>query len=415
MSKRPESIKKVLAALLALTLFLYLPGATVGARTLEEIQQDLNNATQRKAADEAQQKTLAQQLADTENRLHALELDIGILQDQLTVVQTSRVDAEKSLLKIEARLAVAEDQLAAQNDLIDTRLSGIYKQGDTGYLDVILGASSFDDFVSRMTYLSMIIKSDARVMQKCKAARDQVQADRDLADSKKQDILSQERAIQAIKAPLDRKNEEIVAEKNNKESLLTALKNDVAAQDAVIADARKQQQEAANRRVGGGERPGYFSTWPAGDASFAAGIMGDGSLDAMRKYGYRYHPIYGDIRFHYGIDISVDEGVPVVSPTAGTVIYTGWNDVVGNTVEIDHGGGVKTRYCHLHTGSISVFEGNYLAAGQQFARVGNTGSSTTGAHLHFEVYDYALSNDDPVGPYNTYNRAYTVNPLGWLP
>jgi murein DD-endopeptidase MepM/ murein hydrolase activator NlpD len=114
------------------------------------------------------------------------------------------------------------------------------------------------------------------------------------------------------------------------------------------------------------------------------------------------------------LDIGVDY-VPVVSPANGTILYIGWNDAVGNTIEIDHGGGIKTRYCHLMTGSTLVHEGDYVVAGQQIATSGNTGYSSTGAHLHFEVYDYVLSNNDYVPPYSTFQRAYTVNPLDWLP
>jgi murein DD-endopeptidase MepM/ murein hydrolase activator NlpD len=66
------------------------------------------------------------------------------------------------------------------------------------------------------------------------------------------------------------------------------------------------------------------------------------------------------------------------------------------------------------TGGVYVIEGDMLAQGQVFALSGNTGSSTTGAHLHFEVYDYNTS-DELVPPYYTYSSGYTVDPLSWLP
>lgn len=141
--------------------------------------------------------------------------------------------------------------------------------------------------------------------------------------------------------------------------------------------------------------------WPAGDSSLITS-----------PYGYRVHPIYGDIRFHYGLDIGVDQGTPVVSPLAGTVYTVSWSDAVGNTVEIDHGGGIITRYCHLSAVLYAV--GQPLSQGQVFALSGSTGYLSTGPHLHFEVYDLINSNNDWMAPYYTYQRCYTIDPQVWL-
>ncbi len=119
-------------------------------------------------------------------------------------------------------------------------------------------------------------------------------------------------------------------------------------------------------------------------------------------YGWRIHPIYGDWRFHYGIDIGVDTGTPVVAPLSGVVGAVYWSDAVGNVVEINHGSGVATRFCHLL--SVSVTTGQTVAQGQTVALSGSTGDLVTGPHLHFEVYDW----NDPANYYGT------VDPLIWL-
>lgn len=404
MPRKPHNTRKIIALILSLALALSLASLPAYARSLKEIQDDINNTTnQRNLADE-QQKSVAQQLADTENRLHALEQDISVLQDQLSVVEATLAVAEQDLIRLQAELTVTEEHLSQQSSVLDGRLSGIYKQGDLGYIEVILGASNFDDFINRINYLQIIVKSDKKVFDEIKTTKDQVEKDRDRAASKKIEIDNKVNSIKTIKTPLDIKQQQIAAEKENKQNLYAQLATDIASKDEMLQKLAAEQTAASGRRVGGGERPGYFALWPAGNIGLITSY-----------YGYRTHPIYGDIRFHYGLDIGVDEGTPVLSPAAGTVLTTYWSDVVGNVVEIDHGGGVKTRYCHLLTNSITVSDGEPVAMGQQFALSGNTGSSSTGGHLHFEVYDFALSNDESVPPYYTYTRGYTVDPLGWLP
>jgi murein DD-endopeptidase MepM/ murein hydrolase activator NlpD len=98
-------------------------------------------------------------------------------------------------------------------------------------------------------------------------------------------------------------------------------------------------------------------------------------------YGYRSRG------FHTGMDISGSgaSGKLVIAAKDGTietVAHSGSG--YGNQIVINHGNGVKTRYAHLYSGSISVSPGDHVTAGQPIARVGSTGNST-GPHLHFEV------------------------------
>lgn len=79
-----------------------------------------------------------------------------------------------------------------------------------------------------------------------------------------------------------------------------------------------------------------------------------------------------------------DEGDSVLAAATGTVTRVGneGNTSYGRWIELDHGGGYRTRYAHLSAQSVSV--GQRVTAGQRIGAVGNTGGST-GAHLHYEV------------------------------
>ena len=75
------------------------------------------------------------------------------------------------------------------------------------------------------------------------------------------------------------------------------------------------------------------------------------------------------------------EAIHATAP--GIVSFTGVRSGYGNTVEIDHGHGFKTRYAHLAV--ISVGVGQQVGVGQRIGGMGSTGRST-GTHLHYEVW-----------------------------
>jgi len=90
---------------------------------------------------------------------------------------------------------------------------------------------------------------------------------------------------------------------------------------------------------------------------------------------------------HKAIDIAAPAGTAVKAAMGGKVIAVtpGYNGGYGNTVEIDHGNGIITKYHHMQDGSISGMSvGQEVKAGQQIGKVGSTGKST-GPHLDFQV------------------------------
>lgn len=96
-------------------------------------------------------------------------------------------------------------------------------------------------------------------------------------------------------------------------------------------------------------------------------------------YGWRVDPWP---EFHAGVDLDVDYGDPVRAAAAGTVIAAALDGGYGLKVDIDHGNGYHTWYCHLSR--VEVKPGDYVAKGEHIAEVGSTGEST-GPHLHYQI------------------------------
>lgn len=107
-----------------------------------------------------------------------------------------------------------------------------------------------------------------------------------------------------------------------------------------------------------------------------------GEFELNSGFGTRADPLNHRSAIHEGLDFGAPIGTPVYATGEGTVALAEPWDRYGNTVEIDHGNGITTRYAHMSR--IKVKEGQRVNRTTVIGLVGNTGRST-GSHLHYEV------------------------------
>lgn len=118
------------------------------------------------------------------------------------------------------------------------------------------------------------------------------------------------------------------------------------------------------------------------DGLFHKAVKPKRKLVPSSKFGIRRDPINKRQTFHKGIDISRPVGTEILAWSDGVVVKAGWVKGYGQTVDILHANGVKSRYAHLRT--IFVRKGQKIRGGLVLGQVGRTGR-TTGANLHFEI------------------------------
>ncbi len=158
---------------------------------------------------------------------------------------------------------------------------------------------------------------------------------------------------------------------------------------------------------GSGSPAGFLGTGGASAAGGAAGTAAAGAKDAgggwtnpvggnykvTSGFGPRKAPTAGASTDHKGVDLAAPIGTPILAAKAGKVSIsqdqaTGY----GKWIEIKHDDGTKSRYGHLNSRNVQV--GATVTAGQQIGTMGSTGTST-GSHLHFEVFNAQGQQVDP--------------------
>lgn len=392
---------RLLAILAAVLVLFNLLTAVVPAHaaTLEQKQKEKEAIERQLGRQQGNLKQQRQDEAALKGELSRLDQRMQELQADLARINGEIAAAEREIARVEADLTAAEEELAFKDDLLKRRLRAIYEQGYVSYLDVLLGANSFSDFLTRFNSLRIIASNDQRLVEEVRAERDRIEALKEELEERKNKLEGMRRRILDNQAEVSR----IVS---TRETVLKDLQDKVASNIKAIKDLEQESQRLENE---------IQALMRAGRDSGGGGIGGklcypiEPTTWISSGFGWRRDPFTGATSWHGGVDIAT-YGRPnyILAAEKGKVIMAGWNGGYGNCIIIDHGGGTATLYGHLSSYLVSV--GQSVSRGQRIARAGTTGNST-GVHLHFEVREY---NKPPYRYYPGGAPDYRYNPMSYF-
>ncbi len=348
-------------------------GGSLPARQeeLKRVQQRLELQKQRLDQARRRERRLADEVQRLDREREATEHRLARLGVELKRVRR----AEEAAV---VALARAESTLVRQQTVLGERVVDAYRLGRAGYLDVVLGATSFPEFIARARLVSTIIHRDTELVEAYAAERDRTIALREQLEAERERVRVLMAETEERQQTLARKVEEkrtilrrIAGERAVTEQAVRELEDDSSQLEALIL-----RLQGAGASVVGGRLVGFVMPLR-------------GPLTS--RFGSRVHPLFGRRHFHTGVDIAAPHGAPVRAAADGTVLFAGWYGGYGRLIVVDHGQGLSTLYGHLS--AILVGAGTRVTRNHVIGRVGSTGYAT-GPHLHYEV----RQNGRPIDP-----------------
>jgi murein DD-endopeptidase MepM/ murein hydrolase activator NlpD len=395
---RTRAIRLAVGAVLVCLVATTVPAAADPQERLEQIHQRQGRIQERidRLADESHSLAGRIRILDAERsrveghvqsldaQLHKLNTRIEKAKDELDV-------AQKHMALLTDQLQSILKELEARTEIYSARAVELYKAGPGAYFDGLLTSDSFADLYDRISYYTASVDADAALI-------DQIELLRDRTTDRREAVETEEARIAKAKLSLE-KDREVVAAARQRQADLLAEREAVLGEKQTILNQVESKKDQWQRIAEQLEQDAaqIQSLLSSGGSTSSAAPGGTGQLawpaagPITSPFGWRTHPIFGDTRFHEGLDIGAPYGAPVFAADAGTVVFAGVMSGYGNVLVVDHGGGLATAYAHLSAFQVSY--GQSVARGQQIANVGCTGYCT-GPHLHFEV----RVNGSPVDP-----------------
>lgn len=355
------------------------------------------------------------------------------VEDTLNKITSKNAEIEETNKEIETlkgEIVVLEKRIAKRNELLKDRARSLQLSGgNVSYMDVLLGAQSFGDFIDRVSAVTTIVQADKDIV-------DQHLKDKQELETKKQQVESKLGLLQRMKQDLVGLKDSLNGKIREKNSLMAKLKKEekqlevenlkleeqneiLAAQASAIQKAiqleqqrqaaraaeRARQAELARQRAAQQRKSsdGGSSAQPVVEQSAPPVSSGNFMWPASGRVTSEMGARWGST--HFGLDIANKaSGVPIVSAADGVVIRSYYSSSYGNAVFIAHsinGQVYTTVYAHMNSRNVS--SGQVVSKGQQIGIMGNTGQSF-GQHLHFELHK---------GQWNA-SKSNAVNPVSYL-
>ena len=373
---RVYQFSRILAVSMVIALFFSFSG--VMADELEEARDRREQAEQEREEREAELEEQRTREESLEAELAELDQELAGLQNELDDLNREIRTTESNIRTTERELRQAESQLEYHEDLLMKRMRVIHERGAVHYLEVLFDSTSFADFLSRLYNLQVIAENDMQLIE-------EVEAERQAIADKKAELEREKRDLEGMQRQLVSKKDEVDRTKANRSEVLSDLQTEIERTEQAIKEVEEEAaqledeiqsiiRERERQQRDDGDRPEGALLWPVESPNYVTS-----------PFGYRTHPVTGQRgSFHGGLDIGT-YGQPnrILAAESGEIVFTRHSGGYGKHIMIDHGGGMQTLYAHLRT--MSVSPGQQVSRGDTIGRAGTTGSST-GVHLHFEVW-----------------------------
>ena len=345
---------------------------------------------------------------DIQSEVEKLDKQLNEISGKVKELESQLSKKRQEIANTESALNKAKEQEKKQYRNMKKRIQFMYENGQTSYVEMLLSADSFTDFLNAVEYITQISQYDRKMLKEYQnmqvtIADTQKTLETDYASlqSLQAKVQEEKQAVAALESAKKGELNDVADDLTDAQTVAKAYEAEIQAQNEVIAQiqaaqkraaeqqAAQQQAQAAEENQGATDAAGENqntaqNTTPSGNGQSTGSMMWPcpSSKRVTSDYGPRTSPTNGASSNHKGIDIGAAYGADIVAADGGTVLVATYSSSGGNYVIIDHGGGLCTVY--MHASSLTVSAGQTVSKGQVIAKVGSTGIST-GNHLHFGV------------------------------
>ncbi len=429
---------KIFSVICALTLLLTTIPFSASAKTIEQIEAEIDKYEQQIADASKGQANAKEKLKALQEQSKAIDQKVQTLEKEMAPIRNKIKELTKQINEFEARIKVLEKEIKETEDkkaeqdknieitreLLAKRLRAAYIAGETSELEIFLNATDFSDFLARSELLRQVSKHDNAVVDDLQKQIKELNKIIEDLDAKRAENEEKQAAIISDREVYNKEMKVFQGKMNELEATQARNEKNIKEQNKIIATYNQNsayyQQLLAQAEKEKAEFSAQLDKDIANEGSSGNGVVDNGNVNHKFKVSSRgiispiqdksvyYSATYSEHisrgtasvdmcapanRVVNGQTYYTSKGAKIYAVASGTVTKSTYSSSsYGHYINIDHGNGLSSLYAHMDARYFNV--GDKVVQGQVIGILGNTGNCwprptaanpVAGSHLHFEM------------------------------
>jgi murein DD-endopeptidase MepM/ murein hydrolase activator NlpD len=337
------------------------------------------------AAYQTEINEIGQEKQTLQSAIRSLDLSGKKIQADISATENKIGASELRIRQLTLEIELQQQKMERSREVMADTFNKLNQAESSSLIENLLSHDNLAEFWSELEYLERFksgVRNNYNKLSELKKS----------LEGNKVAMAADVENLESLKAELASKHGSVLANKNEKDELLSLTKNEEAKYQALLAE-KEARRAAFLKELKEFESQLDFAINPDSVPSAGKGVL-RAPLDNLTITQY-----FGNTPFaksgayngngHNGMDFGTPVGTPVKAALGGIVVDLGDTDTVcrnasyGKWILLRHNNGLSTLYAHMS--GFNVSKGQQVSTSQVIGYSGNTGYST-GPHLHFTVY-----------------------------
>lgn len=266
---------------------------SVQAETVDSIQKQRSTLQSNLSAAEKELASVLTELAKLDEQVKRVDQAVADNNEMIVKTQADIKAAQEQVEKLEAEIAVIQERIDKRSEILKERALAFQESGgsNVGYIEVLLGSTSFGDFIDRIGAVTKIVEADQTLIAEHDADKKEIADKKEAVDEKLTDLNGMKAELDLMRGQLEeqsKQNNELKKQLESKKKAAEAKKAELNTEDQKLAEMQRQIELSIARPASTAGAVSNQVSNSGGSSASTSSVKPSGNINTVINAGYKY-------------------------------------------------------------------------------------------------------------------------------